>query len=68
MKVQLGYTAAICLAVMLFAYMTDFYPLFTAIGCVGAMVFVAFRDNSLKSMRKPDAKLMLPPEEPPYVN
>jgi len=50
----------------MWSYLSDFYPVYTVLGCIAVMMFLAFKNTSA-SFRKPDAKLCLPPEETTYV-
>ena len=66
MNTNLGIAAVLGAGVMIRSYATHFYPLYTVMGCIGVMIFLAFKGTST-SVRKPDAKLCLPPEETTYV-
>jgi hypothetical protein len=66
MSANLGIAAVLCAGVMMWSYMSDFYPLYAVLGCMGVMVFLAFKNTS-GSVRKPNARLCLPPEDPPFV-
>jgi hypothetical protein len=66
MNTNVAIAAVLSAGVMMWSYLTDFYPVYTVVGCIGVMIFLAFKGPST-SVRKPDAKLCLPSEEPPYV-
>jgi len=66
MSTNLGIAAALCAGVMMWSYSTGFYPLYAVLGCMGVMVFLAFKNTS-RSVRRPDARLCLPPDDPPFV-
>ncbi len=51
----------------MFAYLADVYPGYVVVGCIGIMVYFAFRDNS-PGIKKKDSQLLYPPEDPPYAN
>src|SRR5207244_8295528 len=59
---NLGIAAVLGAGVMMWSYATHFYPLYTVMGCIGVMIFLAFKGTST-SVRKPDAKLCLRSEE-----
>jgi hypothetical protein len=67
MKTQVGIAAVICAGVMMFAYLADLYPGYVVVGCIGIMAYLAFRDNS-PVLKKKDSQLLLPPEDPTYVD
>lgn len=66
MSANIGIAAVLCAGVMMWSYMSDFYPLYSVLGCIGVMVFLAFKNTS-PSVRKPNAKLCLPPNDAPFV-
>jgi hypothetical protein len=66
MNINLGIAAVLGAGVMMWSYATHFYPLYTVAGCIGVMIFLAFKSTST-SVRKRDAKLCLPPEETTYI-
>lgn len=66
MSANLGIAAVLVAGVMIWSYRSDFYPLYTVVGCIGVMVFLAFKNTS-HSVRKSSAKLCLPPEDAPFV-
>jgi hypothetical protein len=67
MEKSAGFAAVIGLGVMMVCFMLDL-PLWISIPAfLGAMAFWLFKGENL-SKRRPDNRLMLPPEEPPIVN
>lgn len=66
MNPNLGIAAVLSAGVMMWSWLSNFYPLYSVLGCIGVMIFLAFKSTSMP-VRKPDAKLCLPPEETTYL-
>ena len=66
MNTNLGIAAVLCAGAMMWAYSTGFYPLYTVVGCIGVLVFLAFKNTS-RTVRRPEARLCLPPDDPTFV-
>ena len=66
MNINLGIAAVLSAGVMMWSWLSNFYPLYTVLGCIAVMMFLAFKGTS-SSVRKPNAKLCLPPEETTYL-
>jgi hypothetical protein len=66
MNTNLGIAAVLSIGVMIWAYSSGFYPVYAVLGCIGIMVFLAFKNTS-RTVSRSDARLCLPPDDPQFV-